>query len=221
MSAETSDRRAVATGVLVAVLLAVGAGSAVGLVATGRDPAPEPPREEPTERTVASLPAPEDEPRPVEAHFPSIDGLDWAEADDTLVSGLEERLRPVDGEYDVTRHRQLRRDDEPVAVISLLRVADDGEAEGLRRNALNGLGTLFDQVDDAEVADEQVVRADSRDGTVLLWLPDTGSVLVVSALDSDRAEGVLTEVVSSVRGNADGGADDGPASEPQAALFRQ
>lgn len=217
MSSETSDRRAVATGVLVAVLLAVGAGSAVGLVATGRDPAPGPAGEEPTERTVASLPAPEDEPRPVEAHFPSIDGLDWAEADDTLVSGLEERLRPVDGEYDVTRHRQLRQDDEPVAVISLLRVAGDGAAEGLRRNALNGLGTLFDQVDGAEVADEQIIRADSRDGTVLLWLPDTGSVLVVSALDGERAEGVLTEVVSSVRGEAD--SDD--SAEPQAALFRQ
>lgn len=217
MSSETSDRRAVATGVLVAVLLAVGAGSAVGLLATDRDPAPEPAAEEPTERTVASLPAPEDEPQPVEAHFPSIDGLDWAEADDRLVSGLEEHLRPVDGEYDVTRHRQLRRDGEPVAVISLLRVADDGQAEGLRRNALNGLGTLFDHVDDAEVADEQVVRAESRDGTVLLWLPDTGSVLVVSALDGDRAEGVLTEVVSSVRGDA----DSGDSSEPQAALFRQ
>lgn len=221
MSAETSDRRAVATGVLVAVLLAVGAGLAVGLVAPDRDPAPEPAGEEPTERTVASLPAPQDEPQPVEAHFPSIDGLEWAEVDETLVSGLEERLRPVEGEYDVTRHRELRRDDEPVAVISLLRVADDGEAEGLRRNALNGLGTLFDRVDDAEVADEQVVRADSRDGTVLLWLPDTGSVLVVSALDSDRAEGVLTEVVSSVRGDAGDGGDGGGASEPQAALFRQ
>ncbi len=217
MSADLSDRRAVATGVLVAVLLAVGAGSAVGLLATGRDPAAEPAGEEPTERTVASLPAPEDEPRPVEAYFPSIDGLDWAEADDTLVSGLEEHLRPVDGEYDVTRHRQLRRDDEPVALISLLRVADEDAAEGLRRNALNGLGTLFDRVDDAEVADEQIVRAENRDGTVLLWLPDTGSVLVVSALDGDRAEGVLAEVVGSVRGDA----DSDESTEPQAALFRQ
>lgn len=219
MSADTSDRRAVVTGVLMAVLLALGAGSAVGLLATDRDPAAEPAGEEPTERTVASLPAPEDEPRPVEAYFPSIDGLDWAEADDRLVSGLEDHLRPVDGEYDVTRHRQLRRDDEPVALISLLRVADEGEAEGLRRNALNGLGTLFDRVDDAEVADEQIIRAESRDGTVLLWLPDTGSVLVVSALDGDRAEGVLTEVVGSVRGDVD---NDGSAErEPQAALFRQ
>lgn len=209
------DRRALAIGVAVAVALAIGAGSVFGLLSTDPEPS-DPVGAEPTERAVASLPAPEATPQPVEAYFPSIDGLESAEVDRSLVSGLEERLRPIDGDYAVTRHRQLRRDDEPVAVISLLRVAGDDEAEELRRKAMNGLGELFDAVDDHEVADEPVVRADKGDGTALLWLPDTGSVLVVSARDQSRAETVLAEVVGSVRAEAEG---EDPA-ESQAALFR-
>lgn len=197
------DRRARAIGVGAAVVVALGAGSVFWLLSTD-PPSTDSVQVEPTERAVASLPAPKATPRPVEAYFPAIDGLATAEVDEPLITGLEERLRPLDGDYAATRHRELRQDDQPVAIISLLRVAGP-EAAGLRRNALDGLGELFDTVDDGHVADEPVVRAESRDGVALLWLPDTGSVLVVSALDADRAEGVLTEIIGSVRGETDRG----------------
>lgn len=201
------DRRAVITGVAVAVVLALGAGSSFGLLSGGGE-AGGPVEAEPTERAVASLPAPESEPRPVVDHFPSIDGLNAVEVDDTLIAGLEERLAPLDGEYAATRHRELRDGDERVAIISLLRADAGEEAAGLRRNALSGLGELFETVRDDELANEQILRADSVSGSALLWLPDTDSVLVVSALDEDRAEVVLSEVVASVRAGDGRKSDD-------------
>lgn len=226
MSADTADRRdrpgdrrPLVIGVGVALALALGAGSVFWLLLGDSEPA-EPVRGEPTERAVASLPAPEATPQPVAAHFPSVDGLETAQVDDPLITGLEERLRPAGGEYAATRHRELRQGDEPVAVISLLRVGGEAQAEGLRRRALNGLGELFDSVDDGRVADEPVVRAESGEGAALLWLPDTGSVLVVSALDPKQAERVLNEVIGSVRGESDSD-DTGDPAESEAALFRQ
>lgn len=211
------DRRALVVGAVVALGLAVAAGAAFGLLPRRSDRPAASPEEQATERAVATLAPPEADPEPVEAHFPAIDGLESAEADEALVAGLEERLRPAD-DYAATRHRQLREAGQAVAVISLLRAGGDEGAVTLRREALKGLGQLFETVGETEVGGEDVVRGTSVDGAALLWLPDADSVLVVSAVDRGRAEAVLGEVVGAVRGaEADDDADDADEGEQAAA----
>lgn len=207
-----TDRRTVVVGAVVAVLIALAAGSAFWLFSLGSGDAGEGVTEHETERTVATLPQPDEDPEPVDDHFPAIEGLEPHEPADDLVAGLEGRLRPAGGEFADTRHRELRDGEEPVALISLLRVHDDEEALALRHDALHGVGELFEQVGDAEIANEAVVRARRVDGTALLWLPDRVSVVVVSAVDEERAEEVLGKIVTSVRGEPHDDDDDAAAA---------
>jgi hypothetical protein len=203
-------RRALIVGGLAALVLAVGGGASFALLSAGDQPDPDDlAQEQRTQRAVASLPTPAAEPAPIDAHFPSVADLRSEPVADELVAGLEDRLRPPEDGFAATRHRSLRRDDQRVALISLLRAGDADSAQRLRRDALTGVGELFDSVVADEVAGEAVMRGKTTDGTALLWLPDTDSVLVVSALSRQRAETVLTAIVASVRGPA---AVPGPAT---------
>lgn len=202
----STERRPLVVGGVVALLVAAAAGSVFWVLSFRPTSDADEVGVQRTERAVATLPQPEAAPAPVADHFPPIDGLEAAEADDALVAGLEQRLRPAGGDFAATRHRQLRDGADAVAVVSLLRAADDEAGAGLRQAALDGFGELFDEVGDGEVADEAVVRARSRDGTALLWVPDPVTVMVVSAVSDARAEAVLSEVVDAVRG--DGAGDD-------------
>lgn len=217
-SDEPTRRRALLVGGLVALVLALGAGASFALLSARDQPDPdELAQERRTQRAVATLPTPEAEPAPVAEHFPGIAGLQAAPVDPQLVAGLEDRLRPPDGGYAATRHRELRDGDQRVAVISLLRAGDAADARRLRRDAMSGVGRLFDSVTEERVAGEQVMRGKTPHGTALLWLPDTDSVLVVSAVSRQRAETVLAKVVASVRDRAASPAPaDSPGSSPPA-----
>ncbi|GEM_PF-6220516 len=205
-----AERRPLLVAVLAAGVVALGAGAAFGLVPLGLDAERSADGEESrSERTVASLPEPSDEPAPVDDHFPAIDGLTSGDADPELTDDLEEALEPAEGAYSDVEHVELTDDDQPVAVISLLRVDTDENAAGLRERAMVGLGELFEEVSEAEVADESVVHGSSMAGVATLWAPDTDSVIMITAVDLDSAEAVMTEVVESVKGPA---ADDEDAA---------
>lgn len=209
---ERARRRTLLIGGIVALVLAVGAGASFALLSARDQPDPdELAQERRTRRAVASLPTPEADPAPVIEHFPTIEGLQVAAADQQLVAGLEDRLRPPEEGYAATRHRELREGGQRVAVISLLRAGNADDAQQLRRDAIRGVGRLFDTVAEGEVAGEQVVRGTTPDGTALLWLPDTDSVLVVSAVSRQRAETVLGAVVAAVREQP---ASPAPAASP-------
>lgn len=209
---ERGQRRALVVGGIVALVLAVGAGASFALLSARDQPGPdELAQERRTQRAVAELPRPRAEPAPLGEHFPAVAGLESAPVDQRLVTGLEDRLRPPEGGYAATRHRQLRDGDQRVAIISLLRAGDGDDARRLRRDAMSGVGRLFDSVAEGRVTGEPVMRGETPDGTALLWLPDTDSVLVVSAVDQQRAETVLTAVVRSVRGAAAPGASPRPS----------
>ncbi len=197
---ERLDRRPLVRVLVAAAVLALAGGAAFGFVPFTLDADGGQPEEERTERTVASLPEPSDEPAPVDDHFPTIEGLESREADPELTDDLEEALEPAEDAYSDVEHVELLDDEQPVAVISLLRVDSEEDAAGLRERALTGLGELFEEVSDGEVAEEPVIHAASMAGVATLWVPDTDSVIMITAVDLDSAESVLAEVVESVKG---------------------